>query len=134
MFLQELNLKEKKNFLELAHYIMTVDGKTDEVELNMFNNFRAEVRLGEDDYVIKKKSIKDIITEFNASKKRTKKVVMYQIFGIILSNHEYHENQKQTIELLQKEWNFRDYDIKKIMRWVEDFNDLLTEAIINLGE
>ena len=72
MFLQELNLKEKKNFLELAHYIMTVDGKTDEVELNMFNNFRAEVRLGEDDYVIKKKSIKDIITEFNASKKRTK--------------------------------------------------------------
>lgn len=36
MFLQELNLKEKKNFLELAHYIMTVDGKTDEVELNMF--------------------------------------------------------------------------------------------------
>lgn len=134
MFLQELNLKEKKNFLELAYQAISVDGKHDEEELNMFNNFRAEMNLSEEEYEIVKKPLKNIIMDFNSSKKRIRKAVMYEIFGIILANKEYHKAEEEMIETLQKEWGFRDYDVKKIKRWVEDFNDLLSEAILNIGE
>lgn len=134
MFLQELNLKERKNFLELAYYTMGVDGKRDPAEINMFNNFRAEMNLPEDEYKIAEKPLKAILTDFNSSKKRIRKAVMYEILGIILANNEYHKAEEEMIETLQKEWGFRDYDVKKIKRWVEDFNDLLSEAIINIGE
>lgn len=134
MFLQELNLKERKNFLELAYYTMGVDGKRDPAEINMFNNFRAEMNLPEDEYKIAEKPLKAILTDFNSSKKRIRKAVMYEIFGIIFANNEYHKAEEEMIETLQKEWGFRDYDVKKIKRWVEDFNDLLSEAILNIGE
>lgn len=128
MFLDELNVKERKNFLELAYYAMNVDGKVWDEELEVFNNFRAEARLSEEDYSIQNKDIDLIIREFQSSTKKIKKAVLFELFGIILSNDEYHENQEGLVNKLIEKWNFRNYHANKIRRWVEDFNDMLLEA------
>lgn len=134
MFLQELNERERKNFLELAYYVMKVDGTIDPKELNIFNNFRAEMFLSEDSYAIKNKELKTIITELNASRKSIKKIILIELMGIVLSNDEYHEKEADVIEEIKKAWNLRDYEVKKTKRWVEDFNDMLKEAYMFIGE
>lgn len=131
MFLQRLNLQQRKNFLELANYVINIEGESSKEELRIFENFRAEMILFEGEYQIKNKDLKDIITEFKSAKKATQKVVLYELMGLILSDKET-KKKEEIIQYIQKEWNIRDYDIKKIKRWVQDFNDLLAEAYLNI--
>ncbi len=134
MFLKELNKKERENFLELANYVIKVDGEVSAVETNIFENYVAEMKLYKEEYKLKNKDIDEVIKEFNASTKKKKKIVLIELFGIILCNNDYHEEEKKLVEKIQKEWNFRDYEINKCKRWVEDFNDLLEEAYIFIGK
>lgn len=56
MFLNLLNEKESKNFLELANIAMKVNGTIKESEQAVFNTYRME--LGLPDYVILNKELK----------------------------------------------------------------------------
>ena len=58
MFLNLLNEKEGKNFLELATIAMNVDGEVEEQERNVFSTYRFE--LGLNDYKIQNKEYKTI--------------------------------------------------------------------------
>lgn len=128
MFLEELNIKERKNFLELAYFTMLSDGVIAEEEQVMFNRFRVELQLSEKDYAIQEKSISTILNEFNASKKRVKKIVMFELWGIMLANHNLDEKQQELVEKIKNEWNLRDFEVNRMKRWVEDFNELIIEA------
>lgn len=128
MFLEELNTKERKNFLELAYFTMLSDGVIAEEEQVMFNRFRVELQLSEKDYAIQEKSISTILNEFNASKKRIKKIVMFELWGIMLANHKLDEKQQELVEKIKNEWNLRDFEVNRMKRWVEDFNELIIEA------
>lgn len=128
MFLEELNLKERKNFLELAHYAIMLDGKMEVEEGNMFNKFRIELQLNEEEYPVEGKAIGTVIKEFGASKKRIKKVALFELWGILLADDNFGEKQEQLVEDIKKEWNFRDYESNKMKRWVQDFKELIIEA------
>ncbi|MTI71447.1 MAG: hypothetical protein FH751_14470 [Firmicutes bacterium] len=126
MFLQELNDIQRKNFLELAVYGMKVNEELHESQKNIINTFRLEMCI--EDYVIKNKPIKDIITEFQGSKKSIKKIVLIELFGVLLTDGAFDDKESDLVNLCAKKWNFRDSEIKKMRRWVQDFNDLLVEG------
>lgn len=128
MFLIELNDKERKNFLELAYHAMAVDNNIDPRENEIFQNFRAEMRLSEADYPIANKSVKAVITEFQASKKRVKKIVLFELWGIILADEAYSQAERELINELGAAWNLKQFEITKAKRWVQDFNEMLGEA------
>lgn len=128
MFLNELNDKEKKNFLELAYHAMRADETIDPKEHEMFQNFRAEVRLSEADYPLTNKPLNLIIADFQAAKKRTRKIVMFELWGIILADDAYAESERKLINELAAAWNFKQFEVTKIKRWVQDFNEMLGEA------
>lgn len=128
MFLNELNDKEKKNFLELAYHAMTVDDNIDHRENEIFQNFRAELRLSETEYQIANKQVKAIITEFQASKKRVKKIVLFELWGIILADEAYSQAERELIGELAAAWNLKQFEVTKAKRWVQDFNEMLGEA------
>lgn len=121
-----LNEKEAKNFMELAAIAMGVDGVIKESENAVFTTYRMELNLH--DYVIKNKPLKELISAFQASTKKVKKVILIEIAGILDSDEVIDENEETWIYKLGVDLGFRETEIKKMIRWTQDFNDLLSEG------
>lgn len=126
MFLNLLNKTESQNFLELSHIAMNVNGIINESEEAVFNTFKRETGLF--DYEIKNKNLDDLVTAFKGSTKKVKRAVMIEIAGVLDADEEVDEHEKKWIIKLGEELGFRDTEIRKMVRWVEDFNDLLAEG------
>lgn len=126
MFLNLLNEKEGKNFLELASIAMKVDGIVKESEKAVFDVYRMELKL--QDYKIVNKEMKALTTAFQASTKRVKRAIIIELAGVLDSDEVIDENEEAWIYKLGTDLGFRDSEIKKMVRWTEDFNDLLAEG------
>lgn len=126
MFLNLLNETESKNFLELAHEAMHVNGIVKESEHAIFKTFKMETGLI--DYELQGKSLDSLFTSFNASTKRVKKAIMIEIAGVLDADEEVDKEEEKWIFKLGRELGFRDTEIRKMLRWVQDFNDLLQEG------
>jgi len=127
MFLNFLNEKEGKNFLELAKIAMNVNGIVQDSEKAIFDTYRRELNL--QGYTLRNKELKDLITEFQASTKKIKKVVIIELAGVLDADQEIDTNEESWIMNLGMEWGFRESEIKKMIRWTQDFNDLLAEGL-----
>lgn len=126
MFLNMLNSKESKDFLELAHIAMNVDGEVKESEKAILHTYRIETGL--QDYEIIGKEYNKLITAFQASTKKVKKAIIIELAGVLDADENVDDNEIKWIEKLGADWGFRDTEIRKMVRWVEDFNDLLKEG------
>lgn len=126
MFLNLLNKTECQNFLELSHIAMNVNGNANESEEAVFNTFKKETGLL--DYEIKEKNLDDLVTAFKGSTKKVKRAVIIEIAGVLDADEVVDENEKKWILKLGEDLGFRDPEIRKMVRWVVDFNDLLAEG------
>lgn len=126
MFLNMLNEKEQKNFMELAAIAMSVDGKIEESEKEVIDVYRREMNLH--DYEIKNKEQKELITAFQASTKKIKRAVIIELAGVLDADEIIDENEENWIMKIGQEWGFRAFEIRRMVRWTQDFNDLLAEG------
>lgn len=126
MFLNLLNEKEGKNFLELATIAMKVSGVIKESEQAVFDTYRMELR--QPDYIVTNKELKDIVTAFQASTKRVKRAIIIELAGVLDADEEIDASEESWILKLGVDWGFRDAEIRKMIRWTQDFNDLLAEG------
>lgn len=126
MFLNLLNKKECKNFLELAEIAMKVNGVIKESEEAVFQTYRNETGLH--DYNIEGKDYKDIVNALKSSSNKVKKAVIIELSGILDADDKIDTNEHKWIEKLGSDLGFRNTEIRKMVRWVEDFNDLLQEG------
>ena len=126
MFLNMLNEREGKNFLELATIAMSVNGVIKESEKAVFNTYRMELHLP--NYTITNKELKELVTAFQASTKRVRRAVIIELAGVLDADEVIDENEESWIYKLGADWGFRDSEIKKMVRWTQDFNDLLAEG------
>ena len=126
MFLSMLNEKEQKNFMELAQIAMSVDGKIDESELQVMDVYRRETTLL--DYEVQNKKESDLITAFQASTKKVRKAVIIELAGVLDADETIESTEESWILNLGTEWGFRTSEIRRMVRWTQDFNDLLAEG------
>lgn len=126
MFLSMLNEKEQKNFIELAQIAMSVDGKIDESELQVMDVYRRETTLL--DYEVQNKKESDLITAFQASTKKVRKAVIIELAGVLDADETIESTEESWILNLGTEWGFRTSEIRRMVRWTQDFNDLLAEG------
>lgn len=126
MFLNLLNEREGKNFLELAKIAMMVNSIIQESEQTVFNTYRRELNLS--DYEIKDIEYNKIVTAFQASTKKVKKAIIIELAGVLDADEEIDSSEENWIKNLGTEWGFRDSEVNKMVRWTQDFNDLLGEA------
>lgn len=126
MFLQELNNRERNDFLELATYAMKVDGELHSAEINIINTFRLE--MNKENYEVEGKELIFLLKRFDMSTKKIKKIVLIELFGVLLADGIYDEFEKSFIDEVIKVWNIKKREISKIQNWVEDFNDLVSEG------
>ena len=126
MFLNLLNEKEGKNFLELATIAMQVNGTIKESDQTVCDIYRKELSLL--DYEVKGKEYKDLVTEFQASTKKVKRAILIELAGVLDADEEIDANEENWILKLGSDWDFRDAELRKMIRWTQDFNDLLAEG------
>lgn len=126
MFLNILNEKEAEKFLDLAYLSMHVNGIVHDSEESVFETFRRETGLF--NYKCKDTTYEKLVEIFNGCTKRTRRAAYVEIVGILDADGQIDDKGKEWVEQLGKDLNFRDTEIKKMIRWVEDFNDLLQEG------
>ena len=126
MFLTMLNDKERKNFLELAHIAMNLSDDEKKAEAAVVHSFRREMEL--DDYKIANKSLDDLVTAFNSSTKKAKRVVIIELAGVLDADEEIDNKEESWINKLGIDLGFSEAELRKLIRWTQDFNDLLQEG------
>lgn len=126
MFLGMLNEKEQKNFMELASVAMSVDGKVDEDESQVIDVYRRETNLL--DYKLQNKKESELVTAFQASIKKVKRAVIIELAGLLDSDEVIDGAGESWILKIGTQWGFRDSEVRKMVRWTQDFNDLLAEG------
>ena len=132
MFLGLLNEREGKNFLELATIAMSVDGDVEESEKNVFSTYRFE--LGLQDYKIQNKDFKNIVMELKGSKKKVLRAIIIELAGMMDADEEIERVEESWLLKLGAELDFRDSELRKMIRWTQDFNDLLAEGYMYINK
>lgn len=127
MYLSELNIGEKKNFLELAKYAMSLNGEYKEEELEIYNSFVHEC--GFESYqTVKQQDIESVIKVLIKAKEKSKRIVLVELFGILLADNEVCEDEQVFIDNLASSFEIDRYETKRYQRWVEAMNDLVNEG------
>ena len=135
MYLSELNVGEKKNFLELAKFAMGLNGEHKQEEQEIFGSFLIEC--DQTGYKVKKQdSIESVIKVLSKSPQQSKRIVMIELFGILLADGEVCDAEVEFIENLASSFNIDAYEYKRYQRWVAAMNDIVSEgySLIFKGE
>lgn len=127
MYLHLLKEEEQKDFLELAYHLMGVDGAYQDEEASVFESYKHECSLQE--YIISKQTdLESLIANLQNTSSKTKKIILIELFGILLADGEVHENEKTFINHLASEFEVSSEELEKINKWV-----LAMDHIVKLG-
>ncbi|MFS1437037.1 TerB family tellurite resistance protein [Shewanella sp. 10N.286.48.A6] len=127
MYLSELNIGEKKNFLELAHFSMGLNGTHKDEELEVFQSFMHECELPSYE-LSKQQNIEGVTKVISKSSNKNKRIVLLELFGILLADGDVCEEESNFMSKLSAAMGFEEYEMKKIHRWVLAMNDLYLEG------
>lgn len=127
MYLSELNIGEKKNFLELAKFSMGLNGEHKEEEQEVFASFLSECDLT-GFKVQKQDNIDSVIKVLGKSKTKNKKILLIELFGILLADGNVCDEEAAFMDKLANAFGFEEYQVRKIQRWVEAMNDIVEEG------
>jgi len=95
MFLNMLNERESKDFLELALIAMNINGIIKESEKAVFQTYKMETGL--QDYELVGKDYNQLVTVFQASTKKVKKAIIIELAGVLDADEEVYENERKLI-------------------------------------
>lgn len=134
MYLSDLNIGEKKNFLELAKYSIGLNGENKPEEQIVYQSYVQECGLA--DYSISKQdNIDSAIKVLTKSNNKSKRIILLELYGILLADGEVCQAESEFMQKLSCDFTIDDYETKKIQRWVCAMNDLASEgyALIEKG-
>lgn len=105
MYLSLLNPEEKNLFLELAVTIAAADGDFSSDEKIMVQAYCNEMQISYDEE-IKPHALDELLFALQEkSSERTKKIIVFELIGLAMSDKKYDESEKDIILKLQKEFN-----------------------------
>ena len=131
MFLNILDKNERKNFLELATIAIKTDGAMNTCESAVFETYRME--MGIQEYILQDKNYDQLLTSFNVSSKKVKRAIMIELAGVLDADEEVNEIEQKWIKKIGADLGFSETEIRKMVRWAEDFNDLLKEGYLYIN-
>ncbi|AFL69629.1 TerB family tellurite resistance protein [Sulfurospirillum barnesii] len=127
MYLHLLKEEEQEDFLELAYHLMGIDGMHQDEEVIVFESYKHECSLEE--YIISKQNdLESVIANLKNTSSKTKRIILIELFEILLTDGEVHENEKTFINHLASEFKVSSEELEKINKWT-----LAMDHIVKLG-
>ncbi|WP_010294540.1 hypothetical protein [Clostridium senegalense] len=133
MFLMELQLKERKSFLDLAQYTMKVDRYVTASESWMLKKFSEECGFFDNAYIPRKRQLDDISKDFENSRKKIKNIVIFELYRMILADGVFHEKQRELVDHLAKQWDFTEDEISEIINLSQELIEMALKSYKRLS-
>lgn len=120
MYLADLDLKDKKYFLELAYFVSNCDNELHVEEIKVLMKLREEMSLSEFEYQIQEKNIDTVIDQLAKSSHKSKKGMFLEIMNLIISDKKYDENEINIAEKLATRWELIPEESLVVLKWIRD--------------
>ena len=131
MFLSLLNRKEKLKFLDLAIYMIDIDGDPTEAEKMLLGKIQGE--LGHDivdEYTFSKsKSVEEVIEFFKDKADVVKNVVYLNLVDISMLDDLYNTSEHLFLERLEKALQISAKKRKELIEIVYDYRDFRERSL-----
>ena len=129
MWLSLLNTKETLKFLDLAIYMVTLDGDPTDAQKNILERISREVGFVVSDYSFDKRdSVEETIEFFAKSNQVVKNVVYLNLVKISLVEDLYNTTEHAFLETIQKKLNITPTRRKEFMSLAYEEKDLREKA------
>lgn len=131
MFLSLLTKKEKLKFLDLAVYMIDIDGKPTEVEKKLISRIYGEIgrEIIEEYTFSKSDSIDDTIDYFKDANQAVKNIVFLNLVSISMEDDLYNTLEHLFLERIEKELGITAEKRKDLMQIVYDERDVREKAM-----
>lgn len=131
MFLSLLTKKEKLKFLDLAVYMIDIDGKPTEVEKKLISRIYGEIgrEIVEEYTFLKSDSIDDTIDYFKDANQAVKNIVFLNLVSISMEDDLYNTLEHLFLERIEKELGITAEKRKDLMQIVYDERDVREKAM-----
>ena len=131
MFLSLLTKEEKLKFLDLAVYMIDIDGKPTEVEKKLISRIYGEIgrEIVEEYTFSKSDSIDDTIDYFKDANQAVKNIVFLNLVSISMEDDLYNTLEHLFLERIEKELGITAEKRKDLMQIVYDERDVREKAM-----
>lgn len=131
MFLNLLTKKEKLKFLDIAVYMIDIDGKPAEVEKKLISRIYGELgsEIVEEYTFSKSDSIDETIDYFKDSNQAVRNIVFLNLVQISMEDDLYNTLEHLFLERIEKELNITQEKRKDLMQIVYDERDVREKAM-----
>lgn len=131
MFLSLLTKKEKLKFLDLAVYMIDIDGKPTEVEKKLISRIYGEIgrEIVEEYTFSKSDSIDDTIDYFKDANQAVKNIVFLNLVSISMEDDLYNTLEHLFLERIEKELGITAEKRKDLMQIVYEERDVREKAM-----
>lgn len=130
MFLSLLNKKEMLKFLDLAIYMVDIDGEPTDVEKRILTKMIAELDQVKDEYSFRlTDTIENTIEFFMKSNQVVKNVVYLNLITISMEDDLYNTSELLFLEELQKKFGISSEKRRELISIVYAERDLREKAI-----
>ena len=121
MFTHLMNEEEKNKFLELVYKISKIDGEYAEEEEELINSYKQELGL---DVIEDTEPINNLIGYFANKPKELKRIVVFEVYGMILADDKIEKNEEQVLNEIRKEFNFEEDELEDILSLVKKLQNV----------
>lgn len=130
MFLSYLNKKEMLKFLDLAVYMVDIDGEPTEVEKRILTKMLAELDKVKDEFSFRMAdTVEDTIDFFVKSNQVVKNVVYLNLVTISMEDDLYNTSELLFLEEIQKKFDISSEKRRELISIVYAERDLREKAI-----
>ena len=129
MFLNLLSKKEMLKFLDLAIYMVTLDGDPSEAQKKILDRISREVGFIVSDYSFEyRDSVDETIDFFSRQNQVVKNTVFLNLVKISLVDDLYNTTEHQFLERIQKKLDINQSRRKELMQLAYEERDLREKA------
>lgn len=130
MFLSLLNKKEMLKFLDLAIYMVDIDGEPTDVEKRILNKMIAELDEVKDEYSFRlTDTVENTIKFFTQTNQVVKNVVYLNLVEITMQDDLYNTSELLFLEDIQKKFEISAEKRRELIQIVYAERDLREKAI-----
>ena len=127
MYLMKLENNEKFAFLKLAYYIANIDGEFDLEEMNIIEEYCAEMGLEDVDMETENFDLKEVLDEIKSPK--SQKITLLELMILVHSDDKLHKFEHKVIMDIAIAFNFTQRDIDIYSQWGK-----MASALFSQGE
>ena len=126
MFLDVLNKDEKEWFMDLAIKAAEANGEVAKEEVRMLHAFAAEMKIPA--RVKCERDLDSILKDFvNNSSKKSMKVILFELIGIIFADNEFDEAEKKFIDSVTSAFDIPSTLKDEMISEINDYSALFSK-------